>query len=178
MEELGIRQIAANSPQAKGRIERLWGTFADRLTSELRAAGVCDMQRANEVLRQVVADHNRRFARQPGDPQSVYRQPDSTANLDCMFCFKYRRTVANDNTVVFFGTTIQIGRDNGAKSYAKRIVEVQERFDGSMHVYYANQCIARTHPAATAPDVIRVRHGKPQIHRRVSADDAGAQRNT
>ncbi len=158
MEELGVRQIPANSPQAKGRVERLWGTFQDRLVSELRLAGVCTMDEANEALRRMVADHNRRFARTPNDPKAVYRPVGKSLNLDGTFCFKYRRVVANDNTVAFFGRVIQIGGPRG-RSYAKRSVEVQERFDGSLHVYHQEECIAKTAPAAVVPEVIRVRHG-------------------
>lgn len=63
LDQLGITFIAAQSPQAKGRIERLWGVLQDRLSSELRLAGACDLNSANRVLRLFVADYNRRFAR-------------------------------------------------------------------------------------------------------------------
>ena len=158
MEELGIRQIVANSPQAKGRVERLWGTFQDRLVSELRIAGACTLEDANPVLRRVVADHNRRFARKPDDPESVYRPLEENLDARALFCFKYRRTVANDNTVQFFGRTIQIGRGPGGRSYARCSVEVQERFDGSLRVYYQGQPVAKTDPPPVAPAVLRVRH--------------------
>ena len=67
LEQLGVTYIAAQSPQAKGRIERLWGTFQDRLTSELRLAGAADLDGANRVLRRFLPDYNRRFARAPRD---------------------------------------------------------------------------------------------------------------
>jgi len=158
MEELGVRQIEAHSPQAKGRIERLWKTFQDRLVSELRLAGASTLEEANEVLRRVVAEHNRRFHRMPGDPQSAFRKPEKTLDLDSLFCFKYKRCVAKDNTVSFFGTTIQIGPGPSRRSYAGCGVEVQERFDGSLHIYYAGTRLAKTVPSAIPPSVIRVRH--------------------
>jgi transposase len=65
LEQLGITYIAARSPQAKGRVERLWGTFQDRLTSELRLAGAHDLVTSNQVLRRFLPDHNRRFGRAP-----------------------------------------------------------------------------------------------------------------
>jgi transposase len=65
LEQLGVTFIAANSPQAKGRVERLWGVLQDRLCSELRLAGAHDLESANAVLRKFIADYNRRFARQP-----------------------------------------------------------------------------------------------------------------
>ena len=60
LQQLGVTFIAAQSPQAKGRIERLWGVLQDRLTSELRLAGSCDLDSANRVLRRFVTDYNRR----------------------------------------------------------------------------------------------------------------------
>jgi transposase len=158
MEELGIRQIAANSPQAKGRIERLWGTFQDRLVSELRLADASTMEQANRVLKTVVAKHNCKFHRQPNDPVSVYRKPGNDVDLDELFCFKYKRTVAMDNTVTFFGTLIQIEPGPVRRSYARCLVDVHERFDGSLRVYYQGRCVAKTQPPAVPPEVTRVRH--------------------
>jgi transposase len=156
MEELGVRQIAAHSPQAKGRIERLWGTLQDRLVSELRLANACSLQKANEVLDTVIHDHNRRFSRKAEDPQSVWRKLDTSLNWESVFCFKYRRTVAKDNTVSLFNTILQIGPGPAGGSYAGRLVEVQQRFDGSLKVYYKGVCIARTNPPVVPPAAIRV----------------------
>ena len=158
MEELGVRQIQASSPQAKGRIERLWGTFQDRLVSELRLAGASTLEQANEQLLRVVAEHNQRFHRLPGDPQSAFRKPEKLLDMDSFFCFKYKRSVAGDNTVSFFGTIIQIGPGPGGRSYAGCWVDVQERFDGSLHVYYKDAHLAKTPPPEVSPSVIRVRH--------------------
>jgi hypothetical protein len=158
MEELGVREIAANSPQAKGRIERLWGTLQDRLVSELRLAGASNIEEANLVLKKVLADHNMRFHRLPGDPRSVYRKLDPGTDLDTLFCFKYKRCVAKDNTVTFFGATVQIGPGPGGRSYAGCWVDVHERFDGSLHVYYQGHRLAKTAPPPVPPSTIRVRH--------------------
>ena len=158
MEELGVREIAAHSPQAKGRIERLWGTFQDRLVSELRLANACTIEVANEVLRVAVVEHNRRFHRQPDDPNGVYRKPERGTDMDALFCFKYKRNVAMDNTVSFFGRTIQIERQPGGKSFARCWVDVQERFDGSLHVYHQDRRIAKTDAPPVSPAMIRVRH--------------------
>lgn len=162
MKELGVTPIPANSPQAKGRIERLWGTFQDRLVSELRLAGACTLEEAEAVLGAMIVDHNRRFCRQPGDPKSVYRKMETGKNYDPVFCFKYTRCVARDNTVVFGRHLIQISRGPGGRSYSGCKVEVQHRFDDSLHVYYQGQCIGRTPPAATKPAVIKVldSHGR------------------
>ena len=162
MKELGIKPIPANSPQAKGRIERLWGTFQDRLVSELRLAGACTPEEASQVLARMIIDHNRRFCRKPDDPKSVYRRMEPGKNYDPVFCFKYPRSVARDNTVVFVRRIIQIPRGPGGRSYSGCRVEVQHRFDDSLHVYYQGQCIGKTPPAATAPAVIKVldSHGR------------------
>jgi len=157
MEELRIRQIAANSPQAKGRIERLWGTFQDRLASELRLADACTIEEANQVLKTVVIKHNQKFHRQPEDPNSVYRKLGKSTDLDELFCFKYKRNVAMDNTVSFAKTMIQIQPGPQRRSYARCLVDLHQRFDGSFRVYYQGNCIAKTQPPAVPPEVIRVR---------------------
>jgi len=156
MEELGIEPIPANSPQAKGRIERLWGTFQDRLVSELRLAGACTIEEANQVLGRVIADHNRRFCRQPDDPKKVYRRMEAGKSYDPVFCFKYSRVAARDNTVVFGRRIVQIPRGPGGRSYSGCKVEVQHRFDDSLHVYYEGQCIAKTPPSDNPPKAIKV----------------------
>jgi hypothetical protein len=158
MEEPGVRQIPANSPQAKGRVERLWGTFQDRLVSELRLAGTCTMEEANEVLVRVINEHNRRFARKAADPKSVWRKPDAGVDWESVFCFKYRRTVGKDNTIRLFGENMQIPPGPGRRSFSGRQVEVQQRFDGSVRIYYQDECIAKTAAPQGPPPVIRVRH--------------------
>lgn len=162
MEELGITAIPANSPQAKGRIERLWATFQDRLVSELRLAAACTMEEAQTVLAGMIVDHNRRFARKPDDPKSVYRRMETGKPYDPIFCFKYPRTVARDNTVTFGRRFVQIPRGPGGRSYSGCKVELQHRFDDSLHVYYQGACIASTPPAETPPKAIRVldSHGR------------------
>jgi transposase len=156
MEELGVRQIAAHSPQAKGRVERLWNTFQDRLVSELRLAKASNMEQATEVLDRVVVDHNRRFSRKAGDPESVWRKLGTSLDWDSVFCFKYRRTVAKDNTVSLFGTILRIPPGPASRSYSGCLVEVQQRFDGSLKIFYKGNCIARTSPPAVPPAAIRV----------------------
>jgi len=157
MEELGVRQIAAHSPQAKGRVERLWGTLQDRLVSELRLANACNAEQATEVLDRVVADHNKRFCRKADDPNSVWRKLGTSLDWDSVFCFKYKRTVAKDNTVSLFNTILHIPPGPGARSYYRCLVEVQQRFDGSLRIFYKGNCIARTNPPTIPPAAIRVR---------------------
>ncbi len=96
-EQLGVTFIAANSPQAKGRVERLWGVLQDRLTSELRLAHAQDLDSANAVLRKFIADYNRRFARQPSENETAWRSAPESLERIC--CFVHERIVSNDNIV-------------------------------------------------------------------------------
>ena len=82
LEELDIRLILAHSPQAKGRIERIWGSFQDRLVSELRLAGASTIEQANKVLWNFLPRFNQRFGVAPAQPGSAYRQLTPGVSLD------------------------------------------------------------------------------------------------
>ncbi len=136
MEELGITSISARSPQAKGRIERLWGTFQDRLVSELRLAKVSTIDEANRVLWDFLPRYSQKFAVPAAEPGSGYCPPGEGFVADEIFCFKHQRTVGADNVVRFEGHRLQIVPTNGRASYARCRIEVHERLDGSLAVYY------------------------------------------
>jgi transposase len=157
LEELGITSIPSYSPEARGRIERLWGTFQDRLVSELRLAGARTLEEANQVLRDFLPRYNQRFVVLATQPGSAYRQPGEGFILDEAFCFKYYRTVGADNVVRFEEHRLQIMPTNGRLSYARARVEVHERMDGSLAVYYQGHCLA-TKPAPPEAPVLRVRN--------------------
>jgi hypothetical protein len=157
MEELGIVSITSRSPQAKGRIERLWGTFQDRLKSELRIAGAKTMEGANKVLWDLLPPFNQKFAVPAREPGSAYRQTPEDFNSDVVFCFKYQRTVGGDNVVRFGEHRLQIMPTDTRRSYAHAHVEVHERMDGSLAVYYKGQCLL-TNPAPPEAPVLRVRN--------------------
>ena len=159
LEELGTRLIQAHTPQAKGRIERVWGTFQDRLVSELRLAGASTIEQANKVLWNFLPRYNQRFGVTPAQPGSAYRQLPPGVSLNATLCFKYIRTVANDNTVRFNGATLQILADDLRASYARAKVEVQKRLDGSIVVAYRGRTLA-AEPAATEPVTLRARSGR------------------
>jgi transposase len=141
LKELGIQAVFALSPQAKGRIERLFGTLQDRLVSELRLAGAATMEMANRTLRDFLPRFNARFGVPASRPGKTYRQP-STADLDGVLCFKYQRSVAADNTIRFAGRTLQLLPGLQRPSYTHASVEVQERLDGSLLVCYRGETIA------------------------------------
>ena len=143
LEELGMQLILARSPQAKGRVERLWGTFQDRLVSELRLAGAATREQAQAVLAEFLPRHNRRFVVPPNDPQPAWQPAPDRRRLDQFFCFKYRRTVANDHTIQFGRQRIDIPPGGPRRSYARGTVEVQQRFDGTLAVYYEGTCLTK-----------------------------------
>ena len=89
--ELGIQQIFASSPQAKGRVERAAGTFQDRLVTELRLAGASTIDQANAVLRDFLPRYNTRFAVPADLPEPAYRPWDGNRSLDEILCLKHGR---------------------------------------------------------------------------------------
>ena len=134
LEQLGITYIAANSPQAKGRIERLWGVWQDRLVSELRLAGACDLDSANQVVFRFRPDFNRRFAHSPRDPEKAWRPAPN--DLDRICCFIHERIVSNDNVVQWEGRRFQIPPQPRRFSFAGARVKLYENLSGKVAVYY------------------------------------------
>jgi hypothetical protein len=136
-----VTLILAGSPQAKGRIERLWGTFQDRLVSELRLAKAKTVEQAQTVLDRYLCEHNRKFAK-PAPAQSAWRKA-SPQQIELALCFKERRTVANDNTVTFDGVIFQIPKKSPHRSYAHKRIDVQVLLDGAVEFFYKQEKIAR-----------------------------------
>jgi transposase len=134
LEQLGITFIAAQSPQAKGRIERLWGVLQDRLSNELRLANACDLDAANRVLARFLADYNRRFARIPRDPQKAWRP--APENLERICCFAHERIVSNDNVVQWDGRRLQIHPQRRRYSFAGAKVQIYQALNGRVSLYY------------------------------------------
>jgi transposase len=151
VDELGIHLIPARSPQAKGRIERLWGTLQDRLVKELRKAGACDLETANQVLAAYLPKFNTRFQVEPSEPSSAYIPWPEDQNPGDFFCFKYTRTVTNDNTVSFDHHRLQIPPNSQRKSYAKARVELRHYLDGNLSIFYQEQCLVTFQPAISTP---------------------------
>jgi hypothetical protein len=143
LEELGVQLILARSPQAKGRVERLWGTFQDRLTSELRLANACTAAEAEDVLHRYLPKHNRRFTVPANDPEPAWRRWPKGRHLDEVFCFKYRKVIANDHTVKHGSEIIDIPPQPNRLSFAKVEVELRQYFDGRLQVHYQGRCLAK-----------------------------------
>jgi transposase len=136
MEELGITSISANSPQAKGRIERLWKTFQDRLTSELRLARVSTQDDANRLLAGFLVRFNRKFAVRAAQPGLAYRKVGPEFRAEEHFCYKYPRTVGADNVVSFDSRCLQILSSPERASYAHCKVTVHQGLEGRLAVYH------------------------------------------
>ena len=134
LQQLGITFIAAHSPQAKGRVERLWGVLQDRLCSELRLAGAHDLDSANAVLRRFIADYNRRFARPPREAATAWRP--APENLERICCFVHERVVSNDNVVQWDGQRLQIHPQPRRYSFAGAKVQIHQALDGRVSLYY------------------------------------------
>ena len=169
MEELGITSIAAHSPQAKGRVERLWGTFQDRLVSELRLAGACTADVANRALWSFLPRYNARFPVPAAQTGSAYVKPGAEFLPQEVFCFKYERTVGVDNVVQFGEHRMQIMPTAERASYARAKVQVHERMDGSLAVYYQGRYLA-SQPAPLEAPVLRSRKMKTALPNMVQAD--------
>lgn len=152
--ELGVVSIAAGSPQAKGRIERLWGTLQDRLHVELALAGAADIEAANTVLARFLPGFNRRFAVPAADPDPTWRPWPAELDPARVFVLKYRKRVARDDTLRVDGRTLQLPAAPRRYAYAGKMVEVHLRLDGSVAVFDGEREII-TSPAPAAPRDLR-----------------------
>ncbi len=147
LKDLGIQPIFALSPQAKGRVEKLFGTLQDRLVAELKLAGITDMEAANQFLHDHWIDRfNKRFKGHPATEISCFR-PIVDFDLHRVLTFRYQATVANDNAVRLGGKIIDIPPGPRGRSYAKARVDVRQHLDGSWSVYHFDQIIARADPS-------------------------------
>ncbi len=160
MDELGIQMIFAQSPQAKGRVERTAGTFQDRLITELRLAGATTIEQANTVLDQFLPRYNRRFQVPPQHPEPAFRPLDPELCLEQILCFKHRRRVARDNTVRFQLDTLQLLPGPERPSYAGAAVEVLKGLDGRLSVQHEGRILA-AQEAPPSPVFLRNGHGCP-----------------
>ncbi len=136
MAELGVQLIAAHSPQAKGRIERLWGTLQDRLVSELRLAGITTIEQANAFLPAFLARFNKRFTVEAETPGLAYRPRLRANEADAALCFKHERVVANDNVVRLDDILFQILPGPHRLGYAKARVTIRESLDSRYSIFY------------------------------------------
>lgn len=143
MEELGISVLKAWTPQAKGRIERQWGVFQDRLVVELRLAGANTLEQAREVLKRFLKDYNERFCRLPKQSAAVFRKAPPKAVLHNILCLKETRMVKKDHTLSFNGLVLQIPFCRKYPCIADRQVDVRQYRDGHLEIGYRGSIVAR-----------------------------------
>ena len=156
LHELGVKVIHAHSPQAKGRVERLFGTLQDRLVKEMRLRGIKTRAEANVFLGEYLPKYNQRFRVTPANKADVHVKPERYFNLDRSLCIRTKRTVRNDNTVAHKSKLYQI-----TEKVMSRKVIVEERLNGSVHVISSSGVslkyreITRRPPKATPPERFR-----------------------
>lgn len=136
VKELGVDVIYADSPQAKGRIERLFRTFQNRLIKEMRLKGLRSTEEANRFLTQYLPVYARRFAVVPANDTDLHRPVPKRVDLDAVFCVKTIRVLRNDFTVAYNGKLYQVADNVNAEK-----VTVEERVNGSIHISYRNTAL-------------------------------------
>ena len=158
LRELGIASICAHSPQAKGRVERLFGTLQDRLVAELGLAGATTVEAANAVLAAYLPRFNARFAVPPTVADPAWRPllPETDPWQVC--CLRYLRTVGRDDTVRLGEHRLQLLPARGHGTYARCRVEVREHLDGSLSVWHHGGRLATQAAPLEAPR-LRARSG-------------------
>ena len=142
LKALEIEAIYAHSPQAKGRVERPWGTLQDRFVSELRLAKVTTLTGSNALLDWYRPRYNQKFPIPPADATPAWRPVRAGVDVDRVCSFQYEAKVHNDNAVRLSGHVIDIPPGPGERSYARARVEVRQYLDGSWHIYYQDVEIA------------------------------------
>jgi len=131
MKELGVEVSHAHSPQAKGRVERLFRTLQDRLVKEMRLRGIKTIEEANKFLAEYLPKYNKKFAVNPHEKTDLHRKIPKGLNLDSILCIKEERVLRNDFTISYKGKLYQI-----TESIKAEKVTVQERINGKMLITY------------------------------------------
>ena len=142
MAELGIQSIPAYSPQAKGRIERLWGTLQDRLTKELRLQGSTTLEEANAFLPSFIARYNARFAKAPQDPQSAWVPLPADLDTSYYFAIRETRKVRADHCIRFAGQILELLPGPKDPILVDQNVTVHIMPEGDIHLYHGRRPIA------------------------------------
>jgi hypothetical protein len=166
-QKLDIKIIAANSAQAKGRVERGNGTHQDRLIKKMGRKNICTHEAANGFLQEeYLADHNQRFAREPASPQDYHRKPPSARELEQVFCLETERSISNDWVVRYENRYFQMERTSDYPPRQAKVT-VCEWENGRIEIRY--QAKARPHheidPPPPAEQPIRLLDKTPKPSR-------------
>lgn len=145
LDELGIEMINAHTPQAKGRIERLFQLFQDRLLKELRLREIREINQANQFLSSYwLPYHNKKFSFKPRQEGSAYLPLPGGVDLDSIFCLKFERRVNYDNTISFNKRIFEILPDSYRICFAKAVVEVRQLTNGRIKIFYQGRALKFT----------------------------------
>jgi transposase len=161
--QLGIEHIAAYSPQARGRSERLFSTLQDRLPKELQLAGITTMEGANRFIAEVyLAEHNARFAGKPAERGSAFVADPAGAWREAL-CVQEDRVVGNDNTVRYHRLVLQLPRSPQRPHFVKAKVRVHHYPDDTLAVFHGPRCLARYDANGTLFDHDQVRAAQRRL---------------
>jgi transposase len=150
MRTLGVRQIFARSPEARGRSERNFGTLQGRLPQELRLVGIDSYEAANRYLEEVfVADFNRRFTVRPASKETAFVRIGATADLELVLSIQHERTVGKDNVVALRGVEFQLPPTRRRPTLARCPVIIHELLDHTVAVSFQGRAIARFAPGGS-----------------------------
>lgn len=171
MRELGIDVILANSPQAKGRVERGFDTHQDRLVKELRLRGISNTLDGNRYLQgEYIPDHNRRFAVEPASSVNAHRPLLKLYDLAAILSIQEDRQVYNDFTVRYKSRFFQLGPKQPVRVFRRAKVRVQERLDGSIRIVSKGRQLKMHEipkpPQRPAPRVVRPKELAAKAHRK------------
>jgi len=159
-ERLGITMISAHTPQAKGRVERLWGTLQDRLPVWFKLEGVAGIEQANMAIERFMSDYNARFSVEPAEPESAFVPLDASDDLDTLLAARYERTTDNCGCFSFHNFIFQI---DSPKPLAKK--KVQFLFSQKLNFvalydkwYYPVSCLGlkNNRTISHIPDVVKI----------------------
>ncbi len=140
LSELGINHIQAGSPQAKGRIERLWETLQIRLVIELRQAGISTPEQANAFLPSFIQRFNQRFSVQPANPQPAFRPAPPVDALNNIIALREHRLASNGSTIAYHGKTYQLVNHGSVVPLPNKArVTVLSHLDGSISALFGGQ---------------------------------------
>jgi transposase len=162
LQELGVKMIAAYSPQARGRMERSYGTWQGRLPQELRLRGISDLERANEFLRcEYIAEFNRKFAVAAAQKGSAFVR-SRRKDFDWIFSVQHERTVNQDNTILLDNRIFQLEKTRWRNTLAGQTVVVHEHLDDRVSIRYGPHVIAQYANHELPPQAPK-RRGTPRL---------------
>lgn len=144
LKELNIDIICANTPQAKGRVERANGTLQDRLVKEMRLEGISDMKSGNAFLQLYMDIHNAKFAKEPFNDKDLHRPMTAYDNLDTALCVKESRTVSNDLTIKYDRVRFILEPNDMSAGLQRKKVIVYDYPDGRIEIRHKGNSLPFT----------------------------------